>query len=110
MLGKWLEVLKEIAPSVKRITRVFNPQTAPYDPVFLRDFAEAAATLAAELAATPVHDEAEIEAAVPASARRGLIAAPDPFANSHRALIVGLAERHRLPVIYCFAPFVKEGG
>jgi putative tryptophan/tyrosine transport system substrate-binding protein len=113
MLGKWLEVLKEIAPSVKRITLVFNPQTAPYYPAFLRDFGEAAATLAAELSATPVRDEAEIEAAVSASAREpdgGLIAAPEPFINSHRALIVGLAERYRLPVIYGFQYFVKEGG
>jgi putative tryptophan/tyrosine transport system substrate-binding protein len=113
MLGKWLEVLKEIAPGVKRITLVFNPQTAPYYPVFLRDFGEAAATLAAELSATPVHDEAEIEAAVSTSAREsdgGLIAAPDPFINSHRTLVVGLAERYRLPAIYGFQHFVKEGG
>jgi putative tryptophan/tyrosine transport system substrate-binding protein len=113
MLGKWLEVLKEIAPSVKRITLIFNPLTAPYYPAFLRDFGEAAATLAAELSATPVHDEAEIEAAVSAFAREpdgGLIAAPDPFVNSHRALIVGLAERYRLPAIYGFQHFVKEGG
>jgi putative tryptophan/tyrosine transport system substrate-binding protein len=113
MLGKWVETLKEIAPSVKRITLVFNPQTAPYYPVFLRDFREAAATLAAELSATPVHDEAEIAAAVSAFAcgpDGGLIAAPDPFVNSHRALIVELAERHRLPAIYGFQHFVKEGG
>jgi putative tryptophan/tyrosine transport system substrate-binding protein len=113
MLGKWLEVLKEIAPTVKRITLVFNPQTAPYYPAFLRDFKAAPTTLAAELSATPVHDEAEVEAAVSAFAREpdgGLIAAPDPFINSHRALIVGLAERHRLPAIYGFQHFVKEGG
>jgi putative tryptophan/tyrosine transport system substrate-binding protein len=113
MLGKWLEVLKEIAPGLKRITLLFNPQTAPYYPVFLRDFGEAAATLAAELSATPVHDEAEIEAAVSASAREpdvGLIAAPDPFINSHRTLVVALAERYQLPVIYGFQHFVKEGG
>jgi putative ABC transport system substrate-binding protein len=113
MLGKWLEVLKEIAPSVKRITLLFNPQTAPYYPGFLRDFGEAAATLAAELSATPVHDETELEAALLAFARGpdgGLIAAPDPFVNSHRALIVELAERHRLPAIYGFPHFVKEGG
>src|SRR5215475_206616 len=80
MLGKWVETLKEIAPSVKRITLVFNPQTAPYYPAFLRDFREAAATLAAELSATPVRDEAEIEAAVSAFAREpggGLIVTPD---------------------------------
>jgi len=100
-------------PNVKRITLIFNPLTAPYYPAFLRDFGEAAATLAAELSATPVHDEAEIEAAVSPFAREpdgGLIAAPDPFINSHRALIVGLAERHRLPAIYGFQHFVKEGG
>jgi putative tryptophan/tyrosine transport system substrate-binding protein len=113
MLGKWVETLKEIAPSVKRITLVFNPQTAPYYPIFLHDFGQAASTLGGELSAAPVHDEAEIEAAVSASAREpdgGLIAAPDPFINSHRALIVGLAERHRLPAIYGFQHFVKEGG
>src|SRR5258707_7938645 len=69
MLGKWVEVLKEIAPSVKRITLVFNPQTAPYYPAFLRDFEGAAATRAADLSATPVGDEAEIHAAASAFAR-----------------------------------------
>jgi putative tryptophan/tyrosine transport system substrate-binding protein len=64
MLGKWLETLKEIAPGVKRIALVFNPQVAPYYSSFLRDFEEAAATLAAELSATPVRDEAEIEGRV----------------------------------------------
>jgi putative tryptophan/tyrosine transport system substrate-binding protein len=49
MLGKWLEMSKEIAPSVKRTTLVFNPQTAPYYPAFLRDFAGAAPTPAPEL-------------------------------------------------------------
>jgi putative tryptophan/tyrosine transport system substrate-binding protein len=69
MLGRWLETLKEIAPSLKRITLVLNPQTAPYYPIFLRDFGQTASTLGGELLATPVHDQAEIEAAVSASAR-----------------------------------------
>jgi putative ABC transport system substrate-binding protein len=113
MLGKWVEMLKEIAPSVKRITLVFNPQTAPYYPAFLRDFEGAAATRAAELSATPVRDEAEIQAAASAFAREpggGLIAAPDPFINTRRALVIALAERHRLPVIYGVQYFVREGG
>jgi putative ABC transport system substrate-binding protein len=113
MLGKWVEMLTEIAPGVKRITLVFNPQTAPYYPAFLRDFRGAAATLSTELSATPVRDEAEIEAAMSMSAREpggGLIAAPDPFINTHRALVMALAERLRLPVIYGFQQFVKEGG
>ena len=113
MLGKWLEMLKEIAPSVKRIGLVFNPQTAPYYPAFLRDFEGAAAMLGGELSATPVRDEGEIEAAASAFAREpggGLIAAPDPFINTRRALVIALAERHRLPVIYGVRYFVKEGG
>jgi putative tryptophan/tyrosine transport system substrate-binding protein len=65
-----------------------QPADSAILPVFLRDFADAAATLAAELSATPVHDEAEIEAAVSASAGEpdgGLIAAPDPFVTPSRA-------------------------
>ncbi len=113
MLGKWLETLKEIAPGVKRIALVFNPQVAPYYSTFLRDFEGAAATLAAELSATPVREEAEIEAAVSAFSREpggGLIVAPDPFMNTHRALVIALAERHRLPVIYGNQSFVRDGG
>jgi putative tryptophan/tyrosine transport system substrate-binding protein len=66
MLGKWLEVLKEIAPSVKRTMLVFNPQTAPYYPAFVRDLEEAAATAPVELSAMPVREAAEIEAAASA--------------------------------------------
>jgi putative ABC transport system substrate-binding protein len=113
MLGKWVEMLKEIAPSVTRITLVFNPQTAPYYPVFLRDFGRAASTLGGELTATPARDEAQIDAAVSAFAREpggGLIAAPEPFINTRRALVIALAERYRLPVIYGIRYFAKEGG
>jgi putative ABC transport system substrate-binding protein len=113
MLGKWLEMLKEIAPSVKRTALVFNPQTAPYYPAFLRDFKVAPATLPAELSATPVRDEAEIEAAVSAFAREpdgGLIVAPDPFMNTHRAIVIALAEHHRLPASYGLRNFVRDGG
>jgi putative tryptophan/tyrosine transport system substrate-binding protein len=113
MLGKWLEILKEIAPSVKRTTLVFNPQTAPYYPAFLRDFKGAAATIAAELSAMPVRDEAEIEAAVSAFAREpggGLIVGPDPFISRHRAMVIALAERHRLPAFYGARHFVRDGG
>jgi len=112
MIGKWMELLKEIAPGVRRMTLMFNPQTAPYYPVFLREFGMASASLAVELSATPVHDEAEIKAAATVSAREpggGLIVPPDPFINTHRGLIMALAERHRIPAIYSFRQFVTEG-
>jgi putative tryptophan/tyrosine transport system substrate-binding protein len=113
MLGKWLEMLKEIAPGVERTALVFNPQTAPYYPAFLRDFRAAPATLAAELSATPVRDEAEVEAAVSAFAREpggGLIVTPDPFMSTHRSIVIALAERHRLPAVYGLPNFVRDGG
>jgi putative ABC transport system substrate-binding protein len=111
MVGKWLEMLKEIAPDVRRVALLFNPQTAPYYHVYLREFGPVPAALAAELFAAPVRDEAEIEAAVAALAREpaGLIVAPDPFINVRRRLIMQLAERHRLPAIYGFRHYVTEG-
>jgi putative tryptophan/tyrosine transport system substrate-binding protein len=113
MIGKWLEMLKEVAPSINRMTLMFNPETAPYYPVFLREFAANAAPLAATLSATPVRDRGEIEAAITAFAREpagGLIAAGDPFINSQRDLIVALAERHRLPTLFAFRQHAKDGG
>jgi ABC-type uncharacterized transport system substrate-binding protein len=110
MIGKWLEVLKEIAPNLKRITLMFNPQTAPYYSRFFREFGATAAR--AELSETPVRNAAEIEAAIAMFAREpagGLIIGPDPFTNTQRGLIMALAERHRLPAIYGFAQFVREG-
>ena len=113
MIGKWLEMLKEIVPGLRRMTLMFNPQTAPYYHAFLREFGAAAAPLAAELSATPVRNEAEIEAGATAFAREpggGLIAAPDPFINTHRGLIMALAQRHRLPALFGFRQHVRDGG
>jgi putative ABC transport system substrate-binding protein len=113
VVGKWLELLKEIAPGLRRVALIFNPQTAPHFPVYLRKLGAAPARLAAELTAAPVRDEAEIEAAIAALAREpggGLIAAGDVFTNAHRALIMALAERHRLPVVYSLRQTVAEGG
>ena len=113
MIGKWLELLKEIAPGVRRATLLFGPDTSPYCPVFLREFGAGLAPLALEVSATAVRDEAEIEATITAFARgsaSGLIAAPDAVVNTRRRLIMSLAERHRLPAIYGFRRFVTEGG
>jgi putative tryptophan/tyrosine transport system substrate-binding protein len=104
MIGKWLELLKEFAPGVKRIALAFNPDTAPYYPLFLSELG-AARPLSVELSPMPVHDEAEIEAAVTAF----VIVAPDPFINTRRWLIMALAHRHRLPAIYGFRQYVTEG-
>jgi ABC-type uncharacterized transport system substrate-binding protein len=113
IIGKWLETLKEIDPGIRRIAFMFNPETAPYYPHLLRQFGSAAASLATELSATPVRNEAEIEVATTTLARgpgAGLIAAPEPFTVTRRGLIMALAQRYRLPVLYGLRPFVTEGG
>ena len=113
IIGKWLEIFKEAVPDVRRITLMFNPETAPYYSGFLREFGSAAARLAVELSSTPVSKEAEIETTATAfmrDPRGGLIAAPDPFINTHRALIMALAQRHRLPVLFGFRQHVRDGG
>jgi putative ABC transport system substrate-binding protein len=112
LIGKWLEWLKEIAPGVRRVMLMFNPDASPFYPVFLRKFGEAPASLGVELSAAPLHNEAEIQAAITTFARMpgsGLIAAADVLINTRRRLIMALAEQHRLPAIYPFRQFVTEG-
>ena len=112
LIGKWVQMLKEIAPGVRRMMLLFNPQTAPFYPSFLRELGESAGSVVAGLSATSVRDVAELEAAITAFAREpagGIIAAPDPFINTHRGLIMALSEHHRLPAIYSYRQFVTEG-
>jgi putative tryptophan/tyrosine transport system substrate-binding protein len=110
--GKWLELLKEVAPDVDRAVLIFNPETAPYYPAYLRSFEAVPRSIAVKLAPAPVRNEAEVGAAIAELARRpggGLIAGPDPFTTTHRAWLLALAERYRLPAVYGFRQFVKEG-
>ena len=113
MVGKWLEMLKEMAPGVRRAALMFNPETGPFYPVFLRQFGAVPASIGTELAAAPVHNKADVEAAVAALAREpggGLIVSADAFNAAHRALIMTSVERHRLPAIYHLRQAVAEGG
>ena len=112
LIGKWLEMIKEIAPGVRRVTLMFSPGTSPFYPAFLRELGAAPETLAVELSTSPVHDETAVEAAITAFAHEpggGLIAAPDAFMNNHRRAIIALTEQHRLPAIYGHRQFVAEG-
>ena len=113
MAGKWLELLKEIAPRVNRVAFLFNPATAPYAEYYLNPFKAAAASFAVEAIAAPVHDRSELESVVAAQAREpngGLIVMPDSFLNAHRAEIISLAARYRLPAVYPFRFFTELGG
>jgi putative ABC transport system substrate-binding protein len=108
MGGKWVELLKEIAPRLSQVALIFNPETAPYAPKFLQSVA-----FGAEAALVPVRSEAEIERAAETVAGKlnsGLVVLPDLFTSGHRELIVAQAERYRLPAIYPFRFFAKSGG
>src|SRR5262249_325680 len=87
MAGKWLELLKEIAPRVVRIAMLFNPISATYSDYWLNPFKAAAPPFAVEAIAAPVRDTSELESVIAAQAREpngGLIAMPDSFTDAHR--------------------------
>ena len=112
--GKWLELLKGIAPGVTRVLLLFNPRAAADGGSRLsRLLGEGARSLAVESSAGPVRERDEIEHTIEAFARPlagGLLVLPDNFINAHRELIVTLAERYRLPAIYPSRAFVTAGG
>ena len=113
MAGKWLELLKEIAPRVSRVALLFNPATATYAEYYLNPFKAAAASFAVEAIAAPVRDTSELESVVAAQAREpngGLIVMPDAFTIAHRVEITSLAARYRLPAVYPFRFFAELGG
>src|SRR6266566_4322275 len=114
MAAKWLEVLKEIAPQVRRAVLLFNPQTAPYvAEYYQRPFEAAAPAFGVQAIAAVVHETGEIEAAIADMAREpggGLVVPPDNFSYVHRELIFALAARHRLPAVYPFRFMAREGG
>jgi putative ABC transport system substrate-binding protein len=113
MGAKWLELLMETAPQVKRVAVVFNPVTATYSRLFLPTMEAAAASLAVTLIINQVHDMAETEralAAVAAQPNGALMMLPDTFATHNRERIIALAARHRLPAVYQYRLFAIQGG
>jgi ABC-type uncharacterized transport system substrate-binding protein len=113
MGGKWIEILKEIAPKLARVAVVFNPKTAPYFASFLGSIETGAASVGVPWIAAPVNDVADIEPAITAFAREpngGLICPSDSFTSVHRKVIIPLAAKHRLPAIYTWREFAPDGG
>jgi putative ABC transport system substrate-binding protein len=114
MAGKWVELLKEIAPRVTRVALLFNPGTAPGGgSYFLGPVDAAAASLGVEAIVAPVRNTTEIESVVAAQARQpntGLIVLSDFFMIAHRVEVTSLATRYRLPAVYPFRVFTELGG
>lgn len=112
MGSKWLEILKEIAPGVRRVGVLFNPESAPRKgDYFLDPLKEFAPSFGVELSAVPVADPAEIPACVARFADGGgILVIPDSFVVKHRAAIVAAAAQYRVPAIYPYYYFMTDGG
>jgi putative ABC transport system substrate-binding protein len=112
--GKWMAMLKEIAPRLERAALVMNPTTAAYYEFYLRAAQAAAPALAIELVFVPFENTAaDIERAIAAFARTangGMFLPPDSSSVVHRDLIIALAARHKLPAVYSDRLFVAAGG
>jgi ABC-type uncharacterized transport system substrate-binding protein len=112
IVGKWLAMLKEIAPRLTRAALFANRQTTSFD-YFLKSGKAAASSLAIDLVASHVETAADIERAIEAFARvpnSGLLLPPDATTVVHRDLIIALAARHRVPAVYPLHVFVVAGG
>src|SRR6516165_10670464 len=111
--GKWVELLKEIAPRTVRVALLFNPATTVPIQYFIPSIQTAASSFAVQVNATPVHAEDEIEGVIAAQGRDpegGLIAMPDVSNDVNRELIIALAARYRVPTIYYNRFFSELGG
>jgi putative tryptophan/tyrosine transport system substrate-binding protein len=112
IIGKWMAMLKEIAPNLNRAALVGNPGTTAFD-YFLRASEAAAQSLAMELVPTRVRTAADIENEIASFARvpnGGLLLPPDSTTIINRDLIIALAARHHLPSVYPLDVFVEAGG
>jgi ABC-type uncharacterized transport system substrate-binding protein len=113
MGAKWLETLREIAPRTDRLGVMFDPASGAQSERFLAAIAAAAQPSEISLHSLPVHNDAEIAAAIAQFAgapNSGLVVLPGNGLVCHRALLVKLAAQHRLPTVYPYRYFVESGG
>jgi putative ABC transport system substrate-binding protein len=110
--GKWLELLSEIAPGLKRAAIMFNPDTAPVS-IYMPSLETAARSLKVVLIAAPVHNDVEIEMAIAALGREpggGLVVISEIFTVAHRAPIISAAARNNVPAVGGGSAFARDGG
>jgi putative ABC transport system substrate-binding protein len=109
--GKWLQLLSEIAPGLKRAAIMFNPDTAPAS-TYTALFETAARSLKVVSITAPVRSDVEIETAITALGREGggLVVMPDTWMTTHRASIISAAARNQVPAVYNLSEFARDGG
>jgi putative ABC transport system substrate-binding protein len=112
LAGKWLELLSEIAPGLKRAAIMFNPDTAAVS-TYMPSFETAARSLKVVPITAAVHSDVEIETVIIALGREpggGLVVMPDPFISVHRAPIILAAARNNVPAVYYDSTYARDGG
>jgi putative ABC transport system substrate-binding protein len=112
MGGKWLELLSEMAPGLKRAAIMFNPDTAPLS-TYMPSFEMAARSLNVAPITAHVHSDIEIETAIIALGREpgsGLVVMPDGFMTAHRAPLISAAARNNVPAVYYRSDYARDGG
>ena len=110
--GKWIELLSEIAPRLKRAAIMFNPEAAPVS-IYMPSLETAARSLAVVPFSAPVHSDAEIETAIKALGREpggGLVVMPDVFMIVHRVPTILAAAQNNVPAVYDLSAFARDGG
>jgi putative ABC transport system substrate-binding protein len=115
MSGKWVELLHEVAPGLRRVAIVFNPDTAPGGGLYFADaFNAAAKSFGLTPLSCPVHSDADIRDLISDLARAGnpggLITMTDSFMFVHRATVITQAARWRVPAVYPLGVDAREGG
>jgi putative tryptophan/tyrosine transport system substrate-binding protein len=111
--GKWVGLLKEIAPRTAHVAILFNPATTPPLKFYMPSIQAAASSFAIEASSAPVHAKDEIEGVIAAQARNpggGLLVMPDVFNDANRELVIALAARSGVPAIYPRPVFAESGG
>jgi putative ABC transport system substrate-binding protein len=112
MGGKWLELLSEIAPGLKRAAIMFNPDTSTAS-LYMPSLETAARSLKVEPIIAHVHTDVEIETAILALGREpggGLVVIQDIFVTAHRAPIISAAARNKVPAVYYRSDYPRKGG
>jgi putative ABC transport system substrate-binding protein len=112
LAGKFVEILKEIAPGVTHGMLVCSPDNPSFQG-YMRSINAVAGPLAMQVSAAPIRDAADVERLITAFAGEpngGLLVAPDVIANIQRDLIIALAAKHHLPAIYPYRFFADAGG
>jgi putative tryptophan/tyrosine transport system substrate-binding protein len=111
--GKWLELLRDFRPNIKRVAVTYNPTAAPFAELYLGSIEKAAQTFGVAPVILPFNDPNQFSRDVEYFAREpngSLIVVPDAITGTHRGTIIAAAAKHRLPAIYGFRFYTADGG